>query len=99
MAVYVLHIEPPYKHAKHYIGFTTRSFEARIADHLSGRGSPLVKAAIDAGCSVTLAHKWSCGTRGFERHLKNRKEAPRWCKCCGGRKRKPTFAAFRRKHG
>lgn len=98
MPVYVLHIDPPYQHASHYIGFTSRSFRERIEDHLAGRGSPLIKAAVRAGCSITLAHGWRCGTRSFERHLKNRKEAPRWCRCCGKKQKPlPTFAAFKRR--
>lgn len=86
MAVYVLHIEPPYRHARHYVGFTERSFEERLDDHLSGRGSPLIRAAVAAGCSVMLAIGWDDGTRRFERILKKRKDCPNWCPCCGGRK-------------
>lgn len=98
MPVYVLHIEPPYQHARHYIGFTRLSVLDRFAVHMSGRGSPLIRAAVAAGHCVTVAHAWSCGTRTFERHLKNRKDANRWCKLCGERRRpKPTFAAFARK--
>ena len=96
MPVYVLHIEPPYEHASHYIGYTTRKVRDRIAEHLAGRGSPLIRAALDAGHSVEVAHSWQCGTRLFERYLKNRKETTRWCRRCGGAKRKPTFAMFAR---
>lgn len=98
MPVYVLHIEPPYLHARHYIGFTTRKVGERVADHFAGRGSPLVKAALDAGHVVTIAHSWRCGTRGFERSLKNRKDTPNWCPICGAKSRpRPTFAAFKRR--
>lgn len=98
MAVYVLHFEPPYEHAKHYIGFTTRPVRDRVADHFAGRGSPLVKAALAAGCSVTLAHSWQCGNRHFERWLKNKKDTPKWCRTCARRERpRPTFAYFSRR--
>lgn len=97
MAVYILHIDPPYQHASHYIGFTSRPISDRVADHFAGRGSPLIRAALEAGCSVSVAHAWHCGTRGFERWLKNRKDAPRYCRLCGKRERpRPTFAGFRR---
>jgi hypothetical protein len=40
--VYVLHFDPAYKHARHYIGWTEGDdVTARIAVHLQGRGSPL----------------------------------------------------------
>lgn len=98
MAVYVLHIEPPYRHARHYIGFTRGAVLDRYAVHMEGRGSPLIRAAVAAGHSVTVAHAWSCGNRRFERHLKNRKDANRWCKLCAEKRRpRPTFAAFCRK--
>jgi predicted GIY-YIG superfamily endonuclease len=98
VAVYVLHIEPPYQHAAHYIGYTSRpEVETRVAEHLAGRGSPLIRAALAAGHKITIAHKWHCGTREFERDLKNRKETPRLCRLCGPTPRRVTFAAFRRK--
>jgi predicted GIY-YIG superfamily endonuclease len=96
MPVYVLHIEPPYHHAAHYIGFTTRPERERVAEHLAGRGSPLIRAALAAGHEVKVAHSWNCGTRQFERYLKNLKMTPRFCRCCGGKAKRPTFAAFRR---
>jgi hypothetical protein len=30
MAVYILHIDPPYQHAKHYIGYTVRPIKERV---------------------------------------------------------------------
>lgn len=89
-AVYVLHIEPAYLHARHYIGFTEQEdVGARVEDHISGRGSPLIKAAVAAGCRVDVAHVFVGGDRTFERKLKNRADVGRWCRCCGRRLR-PT---------
>ena len=96
MPVYVLHIEPPYRHAAHYIGFTTRPEGERIAEHLAGRGSPLIRAALAAGHEVTVALKWHCGTREFERYLKNQKGTREFCPRCNPKARRVTFAAFRR---
>lgn len=80
--VYLLHFEPRYRHAGHYLGSTLAGSEHdRIADHLTGRGSPLVRAAVDAGCSVVLARTWR-GGRDTERRLKDRKNSPRLCPLC-----------------
>jgi hypothetical protein len=53
--VYVLHFDPPYKHAQHYVGWTEGDVIERIAVHLQGRGSPLIRAAVAAGVYVQLA--------------------------------------------
>lgn len=95
MPVYVLHIEPPYRHAAHYIGFTTRPDE-RVAEHLAGRGSPLIRTALAAGHTVTVALKCHCGTRQFERYLKNQKGTSRFCPRCNRKAKRVTFAAFMR---
>ena len=81
MAVYVLHFDPPYKQAKHYIGYT-RIGKRRIERHIAGHGSPLIRAAVAAGCTIIIAHWYRDGTRAFERQLKNKKSTPRWCDCC-----------------
>jgi hypothetical protein len=91
MSVYLLHFEPRYKHAGHYIGFSTNADpEIRINKHLHSwlAGSPLVKAAIRAGCTVTVAYVWNGAADGhFERSLKNRKDVCRWCPMCGNNRR------------
>jgi hypothetical protein len=43
-----------YRHARHYIG-CARDVDARIAEHLAGSGSSLVRAAVAAGVRVTPA--------------------------------------------
>lgn len=86
MTVYVLHFDPPYKHAKHYIGFT-ECIDNRFERHCNGGGSPLVKAALAAGCVVSVAHVFEGADREFERKLKNRKDTPRWCRLCDGERK------------
>lgn len=76
-----MHFEPPYKHAKHYMGFT-QDVDVRYDRHVAGRGSPLVSAALAAGCVVTIERVWSDVDRNFERQLKRRKAAPRMCPKC-----------------
>jgi hypothetical protein len=67
--VYVLHFEPAYKHARHYIGWTSGTdVTARLRVHLKDRGSPLVRAAVAAGVDVQLAATYQ-GARYRERRL------------------------------
>jgi hypothetical protein len=53
--VYVLRFELAYTHARHYLGWTEGEVTERIAAHLQGRGSPLIRAAVAAGVEVQLA--------------------------------------------
>jgi predicted GIY-YIG superfamily endonuclease len=78
--VYLLHFDPRYKHAGHYIGFSSDPY-ARLIDHLGGRGARLLQVVVDAGVKVSLVKIWR-GSRALERRLKNRKEAPRLCPIC-----------------
>lgn len=85
MTVYLLHLTPPLKHARHYIGFTKdENALRRSLEHKRGtkKGSPLIRAALAAGCTVKLAKTWPGADRAFERMLKNRKNASAFCPCC-----------------
>jgi hypothetical protein len=53
--VYLLQFEPAYKHAQHCVGWTEGEVCERLAVHLQGRGSPLIRAAVAAGVDVHLA--------------------------------------------
>lgn len=89
--IYVLHFEPPYrapigntgriKTAGHYVGSCAGDPEDRLAVHLAGQGSPLVRAAVAAGCSVTIAATMP-GDKQAERRLKRRHQHSRWCPYC-----------------
>ena len=84
-AVYLLHFEPSFKHAGRYVGWThvadgeeaLAAVRRRYAQHMSGQGSPLVKAARDAGCAVVIARVWCDVDRHFERSIKEGKNASR----------------------
>src|SRR5262245_27705742 len=80
--VYLLHFSTAYKHARHYIGFTT-NLDKRITDHLCGMGARLMEVITAAGIEWKLARTWR-GDRQLERRLKNRKCAARFCPYCGG---------------
>jgi hypothetical protein len=89
--VYVLHFEPAYKHARHYIGWTEgEGVSARLDVHLRGRGSPLIRAAVAAGVQVQLAATHP-GTGYSERRLKRWHKTGQFCAICrqqrGGRAR------------
>jgi predicted GIY-YIG superfamily endonuclease len=83
--VYVLHFDPPYRHAGHYIGWTAGDVDARIATHLQGAGSPLVRAAVSAGVTVELVAAYP-GSRALERRLKRWHKTTQFCPTCGARR-------------
>jgi hypothetical protein len=89
--LYLLHFEPAYqapigdtglvKVAGHYLGSTAGSAEARLAEHLAGRGSPLVRAAVAAGCAIELV-AIGAGDKKAERRLKRRHQHSVYCPRC-----------------
>lgn len=88
--VYLLHFDEPYHHAKHYLGFCERGkLQERIDRHAAGYGARLLEVVIDNGIGFRVARVWHRKTRGFERMLKNRKEAPRFCPICTDRPKNP----------
>lgn len=78
--MYLLHLDPPYKHARHYTGFTT-NLERRLEEHRSGLGARLMQVVKEAGGSFRVARTWP-GTRGLERAIKDMRAAPRLCPEC-----------------
>jgi len=81
--VYVLHFDPPFHHARHYIGIALDgNVTRRLREHSRGRGSGLVAAAIAAGSFVSVVLKLP-GDRGLERRLHNR-HGTRVCPVCRG---------------
>ncbi|WP_185845949.1 hypothetical protein [Kibdelosporangium aridum] len=82
--IYLLHFDRPYKHARHYLGWTT-DLENRLQQHASGHGARLVQVIQDAGITWTLSRTWT-GGRNRERQLKQNRGA-RLCPECGIRPR------------
>jgi predicted GIY-YIG superfamily endonuclease len=78
--VYLLHFSSPLSHARHYTGWTN-DLEARLTAHANGRGARIMQVVTQAGITFQLARTWQ-GTRKFERTIKNRKNAPRYCPIC-----------------
>ena len=78
--IYLLHFAEAYKHAKHYVGFTT-NLDERLESHARGTGARLLEVITQAGIAFQLARTWK-GSRKTERRIKNRKEAPALCPVC-----------------
>lgn len=96
--VYLLHFTRPVAHATHYIGWS-ENVPARIEQHLDGRGSPLVAAAIEGGGDVQVAQLWPGANRAFERQLKNRRNARGICPVCRPAYNEESAERMRRSRG
>ena len=85
--VYLLHFDRPYKHAQHYVGWTT-NLPSRLEEHRQGRGARLLQVINAAGITWKLARTWT-GSRQRERQIKKQAGASRFCPECGITPRKP----------
>jgi predicted GIY-YIG superfamily endonuclease len=85
--IYLLHFDTPYKHAKHYIGWTL-DLDRRIEEHQAGNTASgrLMAVIAQAGIKFQLARVWTEATRSYERSLKRRGGASRICPLCKGKK-------------
>jgi len=84
--VYLLHFNEPYKHARHYVGWTSRTVRCRLAEHEAGRGARLLAVVRAAGIGWQLARMWP-GGRARERQIKRQGGHARHCPLCGVRPR------------
>ena len=87
MFIYLIHFDQPIGNpenrraqAQHYLGSTFR-LDARMTEHLTGRGAAIMRAVREKGISWQIARIWP-GDRAFERKLKRRKEGPKLCPLC-----------------
>ena len=78
--IYMLHFDQPYRHAKHYVGWTDDLLD-RLDRHASGHGARLVAVIWQAGIGFTLIRICE-GTRRTERAIKNAGGAARYCPAC-----------------
>jgi predicted GIY-YIG superfamily endonuclease len=81
--VYLIHFARPYWHARHYIGFST-SLEDRLDTHEDGgsKSARLMQVIEAAGIEWEVVMIWPNKTRAFERALKRRHGAGRFCPEC-----------------
>jgi hypothetical protein len=86
--VYLVHLVPAYRHARHYLGFAERSgLLKRLREHATSdhQGARLLRVALAAGGDFELTRLW-LGSRKLERRYKQRKAAPRLlCPVCPSR--------------
>ena len=78
--IYLLHFDQPYKHARHYTGWTEDLLD-RLDRHASGHGARLVEVIWQAGIGFTLVRICE-GTRRTERAIKHAGGAARYCPAC-----------------
>lgn len=93
MPVYLLHFDQPFKHARHYCGYskTLESLERRIEAHRRARANDgqhhrLMVAIAEAGIGFQVARVWPEGTQADERRQKRRGHASK-CPICRAEQR------------
>jgi len=77
--VYLLHFSEPYKHARHYLGYSA-NVSARLERHSLGHGARLIEVILAAGLSFELVRTWD-GDRKLERRL-HKRGGSRLCPIC-----------------
>lgn len=80
--IYLLHFEAPFRHARHYLGWTSGLLEQRLDAHIAGNGARLLAVVASAGITWRLARTWP-GTRARERQIKRQGGLSRSCPMCG----------------
>lgn len=85
-AVYLIHFDQPYKHARHYVGYTSWSVKRRCAHHADGTGARLMQVVTEAGITWRVVRIWRGQGRTWERQIKNYGHTAKLCPVCSGRK-------------
>jgi predicted GIY-YIG superfamily endonuclease len=89
---YLLHFDRPYRHARHYTGWTT-DLKGRLDAHRRGDGSKFMRYVRAAGIRFTLARVWPNTTKDREDSVKHRGGASRFCPECGAVPGTPRLAS------
>jgi hypothetical protein len=79
---YLIHLEEPVAHARHYLGWCKQANGNREAEHRSGNGARLLAVAKDRGIAFRVVRTWPAADRRFERRLKNTANARILCPSC-----------------
>lgn len=81
MTVYLLHFNQPFKHARHYVGFTD-NLDRRLNEHKQGKSARLMEVIKQAGIGFECVRTWN-EDRKFERHIKTSyHDVPMLCPLC-----------------
>ncbi len=91
--VYLLHLDPPFKHARHYIGFTRMTMDERMRRHHGRHGARLLRAQLAAGGTWRVAQVWPQVQRQWELTLKRRGGGARCCPICKAARSSGTLGA------
>lgn len=79
--VYLLHFQRPYRHARHYLGWTV-DLPRRIKQHRQGlSGARLMEVVHAAGIPFVIARTWE-GDRALERRKKGQGGRGKLCPIC-----------------
>lgn len=78
--VYLIHLDQPFRHARHYLGWTL-NLERRLAQHRAGTGAKLLRAVNRHGIGWEVVRLWPGGPE-LEQTLKALKNSPRLCPVC-----------------
>lgn len=85
MSVYILHLESPLGHARHYVGWA-KKVESRLKHHKAGTGARFTQVCIERGINFILARVFEDADKKFERKLKNTNSTKDYCPICMGEK-------------
>lgn len=89
MTVYLLHYTGEDKSVRHYLGFTSREPETRLAEHVKGYGGKYTSRLLKLRYSPEIAHLFPGESLTFEKRLKLlSRNNPyfrfgNWCPLCG----------------
>ena len=78
--VYLIHLNTPYKHAKHYLGFSEK-LPGRVQQHRRGNGARFMEVIAKQGISWHVSRVWD-GDRELEAALKTGNNSGRLCPTC-----------------
>lgn len=92
--VYLIHLDPPYKHAAHYTG-SADDLAQRLRQHGTSDGARLLEVQRQAGGTWHVARTWP-GGQAEEYALKRARMAARICPTCSPGTRRGSLADIRR---
>lgn len=79
--LYIVHLSRKIAdHAQHYMG-STENLQARLKDHMAGRGSAMLAWARAEGISFALTYA-AAGSRNDERYIKDNRKLAELCSIC-----------------
>ena len=89
---YLLHFERAYRHARHYVGWTT-DLDQRLDAHRRGNSDKFMRYVHAAGIGFVLARTWPDTTKDREDSVKHQGGASRICPECGVKPAAPRLAS------